>query len=89
MKTLIDISDCILKDVQEGKGTGILFLDINKAFDTVNHSLLIKKLGMYGVGNSSLKWFKNDLSDREQTVEINGITSDWELIKAGVPQGLI
>ncbi len=44
---------------------------------------------MYGVGNSSLKWFKNYLSDREQTVEINGTTSDWELVKAGVPQGSI
>ncbi len=41
------------------------------------------------MGNSSLKWFKNYLSDREQTMEINGITSDWELIKAGVPQGSI
>ncbi len=85
LTTLIDISHCILKDVEEGKGTGVLFLDLKKAFDTVNHSLLIKKLGIYGVGNSSLKWFKNYLSDREQTMEINGATSDWELIKAGVP----
>ncbi len=65
LTTLIDISDCILKDVEEGTGTGVLFLDLKKAFDTVNHSLLIKMLGMYRVGNSSLKWFKNYLSDRE------------------------
>ncbi len=83
--TLIDISNCILKDVEECKGLGILFLDLKKAFDTVNHSLLINKLGMYGVRNSSVKWFKNYLSDGELTVEINGTTSDWELIKARVP----
>ncbi len=65
LTTLIDISDCILRYVEEG--TGVLFLDLNKAFDTVNHSLLTKKLGMYGVGNSSLKWFKNYPSDKSFT----------------------
>ncbi len=65
LTTLIDISDYILNTVDECTGTGVLFLDLKKAFDTVNSSFLIKKVGMYRMENSSLKQFENYLSDRE------------------------
>ncbi len=50
LTTLIDISDCILKDVEKGKGTWVLCLDLKKAFATVNHSLLLKRLSCMGWG---------------------------------------
>jgi hypothetical protein len=48
-----------------------------------------QKLRQYGFGNSSLAWFTNYLSNRQQAVEINGTRSDWENVKTGVPQGFI
>ncbi len=89
LTSLLDVIDIIHQSVEDGKGTGILFLDLKKAFDTVNHCPLVKKLCQYGIGNSSLKWFTNYFSDRQQIVEINWAKSDWELVKAGLPQGSI
>ncbi len=76
LTSLLDVTDIIHQSIEDGKGTGILFLDLKKAFDTVNHGLLVKKLGQYCIDNSSLKWFTNYLSDRQQIVEINGAKSD-------------
>ena len=64
-----------------------IFLDFAKAFDTVNHSILLDKLKYYGVTDSSLNLFRSYLSNREQVVEVNGVLSDWGTIKHGVPQG--
>ncbi len=89
LTSLLDVTESIHQSVEDGKGTGILFLDFNKVFDTLNNGLLVKKLGQYGIGNSSLKWLTNYLSDRQQIVEINEAKSDWELVKARVSQGSI
>ena len=66
-----------------------IFLDFAKAFDTVNHDILIDKLSYYGVKNQSLALFRSYLSDRSQVVEVNGVLSDKGTIKHGVPQGSI
>ena len=66
-----------------------IFLDFAKAFDTVNHSILIDKLKYYGVSDNTLDLFRSYLSNREQVVEVNGVCSDWGTIKHGVPQGSI
>ena len=66
-----------------------IFLDFAKAFDTVNHDILLNKLEYYGVTNTTLNLFRSYLSDREQVVEVNGVLSDWGKIKHGVPQGSI
>ena len=66
-----------------------IFIDLKKAFDTVNHQILLTKLEHYGVRNSSNLWFKNYLVDREQFVSINGIESDRTGITCGVPQGSV
>ena len=66
-----------------------IFLDFAKAFDTVNHEILINKLHHYGVKNQSLKLFKSYLSNREQVVEVNGVLSNKGTITHGVPQGSI
>ena len=66
-----------------------VFLDISKAFDKVWHDGLIFKLKSYGVEGGLLLLIKNYLHNREQRVVLNGQTSEWRKIKAGVPQGSV
>ena len=64
-----------------------VFLDFSKAFDTVDHEILISKLSYYGVRGIALSWFRSYLSDRKQYVSLNGIDSSRQTICCGVPQG--
>ena len=72
-----------------GKELRVVFLDITKAFDRVWHVGLLQKLHKSGINNSLLAWFKDYLADRTQRVVLNGKTSEWSHIKAGVPQGSV
>ena len=65
------------------------FLDISKAFDKVWHEGLIFKLKTYGIDGKLLKLLENYLTDRQQRVVLNGQTSSWQNIHAGVPQGSV
>ena len=67
----------------------MVILDLQKAFDTVNHKILISKLRVMGVGQAALKWFDSYLGGREQTVEISGVFSEFRTVTCGVPQGSI
>ena len=69
-------------------GCGV-FIDLKKAFDTVNHKLLLHKLEHYGIRGVALDWFTSYLSNREQYVSVNGQTSDNQVISCGVPQGSV
>ena len=66
-----------------------IFCDLRKAFDTVDHEILFKKLERLGICGSTLKWFKSYLSERKQFVSIDGVLSDLLEILIGVPQGSI
>ena len=66
-----------------------IFIDLSKAFDTVDHNILISKLEHYGVRGTSLGGFERYLSNRQQYVEFNGVSSESCEIKCGVPQGSI
>ena len=66
-----------------------IFVDLAKAFDTVNHNILLSKLHHYGIRGIPHEWFKSYLNGRSQYVYINGINSDYLPIKCGVPQGSI
>ena len=65
------------------------FLDLKKAFDTVNHSILISKLYKHGIRGNSLQWFKSYLANRQQFVQIHTSKSNTETVTCGVPQGSI
>ena len=66
-----------------------IFVDLSKAFDTLNHDILLQKLEYYGIRGIPLKWFKSYLSNRQQCVSINGVSSTLKHITCGVPQGSI
>ena len=65
------------------------FLDLRKAFDTINHEILFKKLNHYGFRGTSLEYLKSYFTNRKQCVSLNNLRSGLENIKCGVPQGSI
>ena len=64
-----------------------MFVALKKAFDTVDHEILINKLSHYGVKNTELKWFCSYLSKRRQCCKVNEESSNFEYIRGGIPQG--
>ncbi len=67
----------------------MVFLDLKKAFDTVDHNILLKKLGMYGMGANALEWFYHYLVDRNQHSKVNNVILESLNTKCSVPQGSI
>ena len=76
--------DYLLDNMSEGFLTGAVFLDLKKAFDTVHHEVLIKKLISIGVQGRELDWFSSDLTERYQVTKVKGPYANHILI----PQGL-
>ena len=64
-----------------------IFLDFSKAFDTINHNVLLHKLSHYGIRGKALEWFRKYLNNRKQYVSLNDHNSTLKEINCGVPQG--
>ena len=86
---LLDLQDKITQSIDDHQFSIGIFLDLAKAFDTVNHSILIKKLELYGIRGLSLSWFISYLENRCQQVLCNGTLSKVKSLRCGVPQGSI
>lgn len=86
---LTRIVDKWLTALDAGQIVGAVFIDLKKAFDTVNHSILIKKLAMYGCSPAAITWFTSYLYGRSQMVNFRGSMSESKSISRGVPQGSI
>ena len=69
--------------------TGMILIDLQKAFDTINHLLLLEKMTFLGISEKSIKWFKSYLADRKIIVYVNEAPSDPGPLSCGVSQGSI
>ena len=69
--------------------TGMILIDLQKAFDTIDHSILLGKLALLGFSKEAIEWFSSYLSNRSFSVSIEKSISDPGELKCGVPQGSI
>ncbi len=83
------ITDQILQSMDRKEVTALVLIDLSKAFDSIDHSILLVKLQTIGVSTSVLAWFKSYLSGRSQIVRIGSTLSETCIITRGVPQGSI
>ena len=86
---IISLTEKIYKSLNEKKFVITLFIDLKKAYDTVNHNILLEKLESYGIRGIALKWFENYLNGRKQKVKIGSLFSEWQNVNIGVPQGSV
>ena len=86
---LINLLDKWLKSIDDGELVGAIFFDLRKAFDVVDHELLLKKLAAYHFSLNSLSWIKSYLTDRKQCISDHKLKSTFQNVKAGVPQGSV
>ena len=84
---LILLTEKIRKSIDQGLFTCAIFLDLCKAFDTVDHSILLDKLSNYGIRGKVHDWFSSYLSNRRQFVSIGSSNSDSLPVRCGVPKG--
>ena len=76
-----------LINIDKGNKNSVVFLDIKKAFDTINHRIILDKLECYGIKDQELNFFESYLSNKMQCCNVNGQTSAFRAITCGVPQG--
>ena len=79
-------SVCVRKHMDNGEYTGAVFVDLRKAFDTVDHGRLLSKLPMYGIKRRELSWFESYLFDRKQLVSMENSSSERKSVLCDVPQ---
>ena len=88
---LINLIDTWLEGIDNNELVGTLFIDLTKAFDLVDHEILLYKLSILNVSVETLQWFKSYLTDRSQIVKSSScdLTSEPKTVLSGVPQGSI
>ena len=86
---IISLVERIRSSLSSGKIMIGVFLDLKKAFDTVNHDILLKKLYSYGIRGNIHNWFKSYLTNRKQFVSMYDMKSETKSISCGIPQGSV
>ena len=86
---IVSLNESIYEALNDRKYIIGLFVDLKKAYDTVNHSILLEKLHAYGIRGVTLNWFKNYLMGRKHRVKIGNNLSDWTDVTIGIPQGSV
>ena len=86
LNTIVDFAK---RNLDKKNHVVAVFLDLSKAFDTIDHDLLLNKLNKYGFSDNAYNLIKDYLSNRKSIVKFNGSKSKHELLKSGVPQGSI
>ena len=86
---LIETIEDLAKSMNDKQQCDMAILDFSKAFDTVSHSKLLHKLDFYGIRGNNLEWIKSWITQRSQSVVLNGSSSDHVDVKSGVPQGTV
>ena len=86
---LLEATDSWSLNIDKGCVNAVVFLDLKKAFDTVDHNILLSKLTFFGLQGPTLHWFASYLENRSQVCHINGLNSSPAFLKCGVPQGTI
>ena len=86
---LLEATDNWAFNIDLGNVNAVVFLDLKKAFDTVDHDILLSKINLYGIQGTALDWFKSYLTNRTQRCLVNGSLSRICSLQCGVPQGTI
>jgi len=89
LDNVIELIEKITDNVEKKLITAGIFIDLKKAFDTVNHEILLRKLEHHGIRSVAHEWVRSYLTNRHQYVTVNEINSDKRLITCGVPQGSV
>jgi ribonuclease P/MRP protein subunit RPP40 len=86
---VLKLLDSVIDSLDRGEFSAAIFLDFSKAFDTVNHRILLDKLNHYGIRGVANKWVESYLEGRTQFCTFNNSTSNYTKVTCGVPQGSI
>ena len=86
---IFELIQFIYNSLDKREIVGCIYVDYSKAFDTLDHSILCKKLALYGLSAWVVDWCRNYLNNRKQQVKVNGNMSECEGVTYGVPQGSI
>ena len=86
---LIDVCEKWTEELDNKNSVDVVYLDFQKAFDSVPHKRLLSKLKGCGIQGKLLKWIENFLKNRKQRVQVNGSSSEWVDVTSGIPQGSV